>query len=224
VTFQQRVAEFHAASGFHIGQFGDVPPLEVRRARAALVIEEARELAEELLSDTPQALLDLGVITQASIETGVFVPRPVDPVKVAHETGDVHYVASGGAVNFGFDEGPVFETVHAANMAKTYLADRDVGDEHGKARKPADWQPPDISAAMRPFMSTMDNVEAAARWLAQESGSARYDGDGWRMLLDAESNVDHAASLASRRRVTGVSAQDVQEAVEVLRGHLRELA
>jgi predicted HAD superfamily Cof-like phosphohydrolase len=217
-SFQAQVKEFHELCGFHVGEFGEVPPLEVRRSRAALVMEEARELALELLADDPQWAYDQ---LQLLNPKRAVDPYPVDMVKVAHETADVHYVASGASVNGGWDEAAVFAKIHRSNMLKAYLADRAVGDEHGKARKPADWTPPDVSTVMRPYDEDTTNAEEAARWLARESRHPLYDGEGWRLLLQDPSKVDHASRHAAGRVTAGTSTQDIHDASELLREHIR---
>lgn len=218
MTFQDQVREFHQRCGFHIGQFGAVPPLEVRRSRARLVWEEACELITELLADDPDYVRET---YPAPVGYPDQEPRTVDPVKVAHEAADVHYVTSGASVNFGYDEDAVFGAVHRANMRKAYLADRPVGDEHGKARKPPEWAPPDITGAMRPYDQDLTNVEEAARWLARESRHPLYAGDGWQVLLWDASKVDHASRHAAGLATPGTSTQDIHNAAGVLRQHIR---
>ncbi len=218
MTFQNDVREFHIECGFHVGEFGAIPPLEVRRARARLVWEEARELIVELLADDPEFVYGLGLRGLGPHQT---MPRPVDPVRVAHEAADLHYVTSGASVNFGYDEGVVFAAVHTANMQKAWLADREVGDEHGKARKPAHWQPPNIAAVLRPAGMSTENAENAARWLAEQSRHPRYQGEDWRRLLTAEANVDHASRCATSVLPPGASTQDITEAAGILFQYIR---
>lgn len=226
MTFQDQVREFHLQCGFHVGEYGEVPPLEVRRSRARLVWEEARELVVELLADDPLYLVHLGAVPAAEIADDKYRVRPVDPVRVAHEAADVHYVASGASVNFGYDEAEVFDLVHQANLNKAYLAadQRDIADHHGKANKPEDWQPPDVALAMRPYSPPLDNVEAAARWLGEQSGHPIYEGDGWRRLLTDDSKVHHAAVHAAGRSLYSGPVESIQQARDLLLAHIRETA
>lgn len=225
MTFQDQVREFHLQCGFWVGDFGEVPPLEVRRSRAKLVWEEARELIAELLSDDPHTLMvAYDIAPPAGTDGDPMAARPPDPVKVAHEAADVHYVASGASVNFGYDETEVFRLVHAANMEKAWLADREVGDEHGKARKPVGWRSPDVELAMRPYAPPLGNVEAAARWLGEQSGHPIYEGDGWRVLLVEDAKVHHAAQHAAGRALYSNRGEDIQAARDLLLDHIREPA
>ena len=224
MTFQDQVREFHDRCGFHVGEYGQVPPLTIRRERARLVMEEARELITELLADDPQELLDEFGLTDTMDETIPSQPRPVDPVAVAHEAADLHYVASGASVNFGYDEAAVFATVHAANMAKAYLAkdQRAIGDENGKANKPPDWKPPAVADVMRPYAPPLGNVEAAARWLGEQAGHPLYEGDGWRVLLTDDAKVHHASQHAAGRSLYSNRGEDIQDARDLLLAHIRE--
>lgn len=225
MSFQAQVQEFHEACRFHVGEFGEIPPLEVRRSRATLIREEMEELIAELLSDDPDTLIKVyGIKPPGATDGNPFEARPVDPVKVAHEGADAAYVVTGAFVNFGVDMVPPFEVVHAANMQKAYLTDRDVGDENGKARKPLNWQSADVSSAMRPYQRDTDNAEQAARWLAEKSGSPRYQGQGWRLLLTDRANAEHAARLAAGFMLPGGSSQDVTDARDVLIEHMRNQA
>lgn len=59
---------------------------------------------------------------------------------VAKEIADVIFVALGIAVTYGVDMQPVWDLVHASNMAKEGGNTR----ADGKVLKPDGWQPPDI--------------------------------------------------------------------------------
>lgn len=60
---------------------------------------------------------------------------------VAKEIADVIFVALGVAVTYGIDMQPVWDLVHASNMAKEGGKTR----ADGKVLKPEGWEPPDIS-------------------------------------------------------------------------------
>lgn len=218
VTFQDQVREFHETFGFHVGELGEVPPLKIRRERAVVIWSEVKELIQELLADDP------GYVWSEFDFPGVEEARPVDPVKVAHETLDGHYVLAGGSVNFGFDEEPVFAEVHAANMRKV---DPDTGrplvDENGKAVKPAGWVGPDVEGVLQPHQPGPDAAERAAQWLAQRSRSALYgpNGLGWGILLVDKSKVRHAATEARRASGDVLSVrEDIRAAEDTLIEHI----
>jgi hypothetical protein len=63
---------------------------------------------------------------------------------VADGIVDAIYVLIGAAITYGIDIRPVWQAVHAANMAKEGGATR----EDGKVQKPPGWQPPDIAGIL----------------------------------------------------------------------------
>jgi predicted HAD superfamily Cof-like phosphohydrolase len=65
--------------------------------------------------------------------------------EVADAIADLIYVLLGTAVTYGIDIGPIWDAVHAANMAKSGGRQR----EDGKWEKPAGWRPPDIDGLLR---------------------------------------------------------------------------
>lgn len=228
MTFQEQVHRFHGTFGFHIGQLGEVPPLEVRKSRAMLLWQETRELLTELLADDPESLLAYGIEPPGEAEIKftpqrghevVWSGRPVDPVKVAHETTDVHVVVTGAAVNFGFDETPVFDEVMAANMRKVGEDGKPLVDRQGKAVKPPGFVPADVASVMRPFADGTANADAAARWLAEQSQHPLYQDAGWRLLLKDPSKVEHATRCAIRR--TPGQAETVTACRDVLHHWIR---
>lgn len=138
--FQGKVAEFHKAFGLPHGERKFAPSEEEIRLRARLIVEETTEVLAEMFPgpDWDEWLED----ARSMIESH----RPImGMADLAHELADLHYVVSGTAVQFGFDEGPVFDEVHRANMAK-------VGgkvDERGKLQKPEGWTPADVRGVLR---------------------------------------------------------------------------
>jgi predicted HAD superfamily Cof-like phosphohydrolase len=67
-----------------------------------------------------------------------------DVAGVADGLADLIYVALGTAIAYGIDLRPVWDAVHAANMAKVGGATR----PDGKILKPAGWTPPDVAALL----------------------------------------------------------------------------
>jgi hypothetical protein len=112
---QQQVADFHRA--FRVPQ-GGRPELRNGVFRAALIWEEALEtmaaIAENDLTEAVDGLCDL------------------------------IYVCLGAACEWGVDLQPLFDEVHATNMAKM-----PPGPQGGKVRKPHGWQPPRIAELLR---------------------------------------------------------------------------
>lgn len=94
------------------------PGFRDQTLRLALVEEEAGELRE-------------------AIDANDF-PEAVDALV------DIIYVTLGAAVAWGVDLGPVFEAVHAANMAKGAGPMR----EDGKRLKPPGWKAPDVAGVI----------------------------------------------------------------------------
>ena len=65
---------------------------------------------------------------------------------VARELADVVFVCYGTALVYGIDLDAALAAVAEANLRKL---DSPKLDRHGKAQKPAGWQPPDMSKALR---------------------------------------------------------------------------
>lgn len=110
------VQEFHAALGATIGETPSLRDLALRRS---LIQEESKE-------------------TLAALWRG-------DMVETADGLCDLIYVALGTAVAFGIDLAPLFEEVHATNMAKLGGGKR----EDGKYLKPTGWKPPRIAELLK---------------------------------------------------------------------------
>ncbi len=131
-----QVREFMAAFGQHCADKPCIPPHDVVRLRARLVIEEAFELVDSLFDDEPS----VKALKAAALHLASTAMVDVDLVEFADACGDLDYVTEGARIAFGVDVDPIADEIHRSNMAKVggYL------DEHGKLRKPAGWQPPDI--------------------------------------------------------------------------------
>jgi predicted HAD superfamily Cof-like phosphohydrolase len=108
---QQCVWEFHARFGHTVG---DTPEMRDAEFRGDLIFEEAGETIRAIDHDDLAAAVD--------------------------GLADLIYVCLGTAVAWGVDLSPIFEAVHAANMAK----EPDPGGR--KPLKPEGWKPPDVAA------------------------------------------------------------------------------
>jgi predicted HAD superfamily Cof-like phosphohydrolase len=113
---QQDVRDFHEKFGLSTASWPLVPDRPVQLLRVQLIAEEAKELNEAL-------------------ETG-------NLAEIAKESADLLYVVLGTLVSYGIDLEPVWQAVHASNMAKT----GGVKSASGKVLKPPGWQKPDIMA------------------------------------------------------------------------------
>lgn len=115
-NWQDDVEDFHR--GFNV-TVGDTPGIRGETLRGRLIREEVGELLVAV------AVNDL--------------PNAVDGIV------DSIYVLLGTAVTFGVDLQPIWEAVHATNMAKIGGTIRD----DGKVLKPAGWVAPDIAKLLR---------------------------------------------------------------------------
>jgi predicted HAD superfamily Cof-like phosphohydrolase len=141
---RDQLFEFHEAFGHHIGGAAPaVPPEEVVRLRARLIIEEACEALEAMFfapsaTAIPRLKEDLkSICCRATVQ--VNLPALADAL------GDTDYVVEGTRVSFGIDGLPVAEAIHAANMAKLGGGK----DAQGKSVKPDGWKAPDIARVLR---------------------------------------------------------------------------
>jgi predicted HAD superfamily Cof-like phosphohydrolase len=117
---QNAVEDFHLKFGqscpFAPPQF---PTPEVAELRVRLMAEEMLELTNAIMTR--------------------------DMVGIADGMADLLYVVLGTAVTYGIDLEPIFQAVHAANMAKEGGGKR----ADGKVRKPKGWTPPDVGFLLR---------------------------------------------------------------------------
>jgi predicted HAD superfamily Cof-like phosphohydrolase len=140
----KQVREFHKLVGQDIGEHPQVPAVEVVRLRGRVVIEEAFEFLEALAA--PGWYRDqLNVMKARAKEYVADMPVKVDLEQAIDALADLDYVSEGSRIAFGVDGEPIADEVHRANMQK-----QGGGlDEHGKARKPAGWKPPDITGCLK---------------------------------------------------------------------------
>lgn len=72
-------------------------------------------------------------------------PLCIDLPALVDATADLDYVVEGLRVRLGVDGDPIWEAVHAANMAKSTGPLR----EDGKRMKPEGWKAPDVEGLLR---------------------------------------------------------------------------
>jgi predicted HAD superfamily Cof-like phosphohydrolase len=96
------------------------------------------------LADKATYLLRLRMLDEEVTELKIAIGEG-DIEGVADAFLDVIYIAIGGALDYGIDPRPVWDEVHASNMAKAGGPRR----ADGKVMKPEGWKPPDIAAALK---------------------------------------------------------------------------
>lgn len=104
------VLAFHEKFNSDIGEYPNIPTLDVQKLRIKLIKEETKELKDAL--------------------------QKKDVPEVADALADLLYVTFGTAIACGIDIRPVWDEVQKANMAKEGGGKRD----DGKIMKLAGWQ------------------------------------------------------------------------------------
>jgi len=112
------VIDFHRAFGVAVRDSPGDPGHDVAHLRTDLIMEECDELLDGIKRRDMEAIAD-GAI-------------------------DLIYVTLGALAAFGIDPGPVWDAVHAANMAKLGGPVR----QDGKRMKPPGWTPPDVAGCL----------------------------------------------------------------------------
>jgi len=113
------VLDFNRKFGAHIGCTPSIPPLAILILKLKLCHEELYELVDAMSKDR-------------------------SPAGVADACADLIYVTLGAAQACGIDLRPVWDAVHASNMAKVGGGER----EDGKILKPPGWQRPDFQGIL----------------------------------------------------------------------------
>jgi predicted HAD superfamily Cof-like phosphohydrolase len=129
------------------------------RLRIKLLAEEYRETIEAILKLHATAAMADGP-----------TPLPYHLGAVADGLADLIYVAIGTAVNFGIDLRPVWDAVHAANLAK--VAGGVIRRADGKTMKPPGWKHPDIAEIVAAQPPLPGGTDPEWEWPARED-----DGD-----------------------------------------------
>lgn len=144
-------AQFMAKFGQHVGDTPGWPPQEVLDLRMKL---GAEEFCEKLMAAGYCFELRIGmrggqlwfpergepILFSESVATGWLPDFP----EFVDACIDSEYVNLGDMIACGVDPQPIWEAVHAANMAKQPAADK-----FSKITKPDGWTPPDIAGALR---------------------------------------------------------------------------
>lgn len=125
------VREFHEKYGLEHPQHPEPGNVELLRLRKRLITEEYREVATDF--DKLIALMAHGQPGADRVDAILALLG-----SLLKELADLRYVLEGAAVSFGLDIDGAFEAVHESNMTK------DPPRDGGKARKGADYVPPDM--------------------------------------------------------------------------------
>lgn len=129
---QQDIREFHEACDLVVK---DAPAPRPDPALISLRVALLREESKEAI---------------AALEECCFTDSLAPLAHVAKELADVIVVALGAAVSLGINMEPVWNAVHASNMAKRDPATGKVlRREDGKVLKPPGWTPPNIEEIIR---------------------------------------------------------------------------
>lgn len=115
----QDIVDFHRIFGHYIKNRPSIPPMRVKNLRKHLIEEETEE-------------------TLSALNKG-------DLVKLADGIADSIVVLLGTAVSYGIDMRPVWNLVHASNMAKLGGGKR----IDGKSLKPEGWMSPNIEGELK---------------------------------------------------------------------------
>lgn len=146
------VGEFMSQFRQHIGEVTGWPPQEVLDLRVKLIAEEFAEMLEAggyegtfwisrgiQRPDAEPKMITVADWNHEPDEYGIQdFPAFIDALL------DLEYVILGTHVACGVDPQPIWERVHASNMAKQPAADK-----HSKITKPAGWVEPDIAGALK---------------------------------------------------------------------------
>lgn len=122
------VREFHEI--FHLPINDSNRTTDALRAR--LIREEAEEAAEAI---------------EARGMSSPHGPTVEEMAAIAQELADLVYVAYGAALTYGIDLDRAVAAVHRSNLTKT------TADATGKVRKGDHYLPPDMTAALRDYLT-----------------------------------------------------------------------
>jgi len=135
---QQRIEEFMRLAGQAVPLKPTMPSLEVRRLRANIILEEARETINGLGFEIGIDSHEIPVVSESG-EPNI--------IEVVDGCADISVVTIGTLSAFGVADKPLLETVDAANLRKfgpgSYRRETD-----GKWMKPPDFKAPDIISVL----------------------------------------------------------------------------
>lgn len=143
---QRMVRAFFEAVEQRQPGFGGATEAELRLG-LRLVAEELFELLDaayngSLPGHSTDHVEHLRVAVMEFVDAGQI---DIDLPALVDATVDLDYVVEGLRVRLGVDGDPIWEAVHAANMAKSTGPLR----EDGKRMKPEGWEPPDVEGLLR---------------------------------------------------------------------------
>jgi predicted HAD superfamily Cof-like phosphohydrolase len=136
------VVEFHTAFGHPVRWAPEVPPLEERKLRVKLILEEVFEFIKA--SGFELIVNDQHIRKMALDEA--YTPDEID---VADALADIKYVTEGAALCWGIPMQACFLEVHRSNMAKLGPDGRPILREDGKILKPEGWSPPNLGPVIQ---------------------------------------------------------------------------
>ncbi len=144
-TIRQQVTEFREAFGLPVAGAPHVIADRSVRLHARMLAEEFCELLTALFGRDARGDVAIENAHAAILAVIEGCDVNVDLPEVADANADLSYLLEGANLEMGIDGAAVLAVVHAANMAKR----GGPKDEHGKQKKPAGWQPPDIAGELR---------------------------------------------------------------------------
>lgn len=163
-----KVSEFHRVMGVSQPTTPIIPNEAIVRYRVRMLAEEFFELLDATFSQTNQSYAAMRAV-MTHIE---FSLLNLKPDEFFDALTDIAYINDGTWLEFGVDGEPVFELVHAANLAKAHVCQDCMGSgangsligmcepcgghgrivkkrADGKILKPDDWKPPDVLSELR---------------------------------------------------------------------------
>jgi predicted HAD superfamily Cof-like phosphohydrolase len=136
---QRRIEDFMLLAGQEVKYFPRIPTDEIRKLRATLIFEEARETLDalgfgvEITGPHPKDFNLIGGETCNIIE-------------VADGCADISVVTIGTLSAFGISDKPLLKEVDESNLRK--FGPGGYRREDGKWIKPPDWKSPDIEGVL----------------------------------------------------------------------------
>jgi predicted HAD superfamily Cof-like phosphohydrolase len=155
----------------------EVPPVEVRRLRARLIMEEALETVRDLgfTVEGPMGTYKPPVINEVS-DLRFCDDRKPSLEGIIDGCCDSIYVNTGTLLVCGAPDVPHLAAVNAANNAK-FPGAVALCDAHGKFMKPEGWLPPDHGAAMTLWAGKADLTKITDELIKENSDACNGEGN-----------------------------------------------
>lgn len=141
------VVEFHEAFGAPVAWSPGVPPVDRRKLRVALLLEEVREFACASGFLVRQVERD-GEVHFDLFEFGSGLPDEASLVEAADALADIRYVTDGAALEWGIPLEKCLREVHRSNMSKLGEDGRPILRADGKVLKGPNFTLPDLEAIL----------------------------------------------------------------------------